>query len=532
MNAEPRNRAEAGVAVACAAVGASADSRPAADAASPSAGAVYASALATTVCILASLWVGIKYAPLQVDGTWAAYPAISLMLRGSAVEDFEPLGELSKKEGFKVKFGHFDNRSLRLYPMRLWFTLFGTSMLSCRMYSLIEYMLLLTVFWGMARTFAERRETAFLLTCFFASNSALIGQLEDLRPDMFLTAVSLAGFIALWRFRIHRGMGFHIGHLMLIAAIFSWHTSCLNLSAILAFVLIDVALNSRSFRNLSPGLAWAFALAVIYLFKRHFLDWAFGPISNEVDNALVQLKEMWGNGFYSLLLKEVGRWRAFSGLSNLPAVLAFWAGFWFVLCCCRAKNMEYKYGLIAGVAIGSAAIALLDPHHTANHLFALVPFLYLLVAAAIERLPCRKARYRSYALAALVFLSATLSLTLSARKAYAYLASGYTNQAAAELVSRYLDSCDGCTVVGPTGLFSLLDLTKNVTVLDYRSKDRVDALSLRNDMYLFLDRDYAGHGFLDLLKAKYPEIRLEQLDSLGTPHSAYLSVYRIVSLHS
>jgi hypothetical protein len=488
-------------------------------------------AFATISCILASFWVAVDYMPLRVDGSWAAYPSISLMARGSAVEEFDPVEILDKKEGLKVKFGIFDNRSIRVYFLSIWFKYFGTSILSCRSYSLLEYAILVTVLWCFLKTFTDDHVLACLVTGFFATSSVVIVQIEDLRPDMFLTSISLLGTTILYRYSNFGQIGFYLGGLLLLAATLSWHTACLNLSVIITFLVADKMQKFGSAQQIIPLVLLAVCVTVFFVVKRNILDCMFGEIPTHIDDAYSELTSMWANGVWNILKKEILRWSDYLCISNIPATLLIIVPPLVLFCSHgKMKNGSLVNSVILSVCAGLTTVTILDPHSTFLHLFSIIPFLYLLLMLAVIRasnmgmVTLVKAKY---IIGVLVLLSAFASTVVAGKKVWLSQRSDFNNDKARELALKVGNSCNKCIVVGPTALFSIMDDRLNITIIDYRSESELKKIDPSEIRLIFVDRDYCGHGFIKNFQTVFPEYKLLLVDSVGNEGFSFLGVYEI-----
>jgi hypothetical protein len=488
-------------------------------------------AFATISCILASFWVAVDYMPLRVDGSWAAYPSISLMARGSAVEEFDTVENLEKKDGFKVKFGIFDNRSIRVYLLSIWFKYFGTSILSCRSYSLLEYAILITVLFLFLRTFTDDHILAYLVTGFFATSSVVIVQIEDLRPDMFLTSISLLGATILYRYSNFNQIGFYLGGLLLLAATLSWHTACLNLSVVFTFLIAEKSQKCGSVQKIVPLVLLAVFVTAFFVLKRNILDWMFGVIPTHIDDAYAQLTSMWANGIWNIFKKEIMRWSGYLCLSNIPATLLLVVPSLVLVCSFRKmKNGSLVNSLILSVCAGLATMTILDPHSTFLHLFSIIPFLYLLLMQAVIRasnMGMVTLVKGKKIIGVMVLLSAFASTVVAGNKAWLSQKMGFNNDKARELALKSGSFCKNCIVVGPTALFSIMDVRHNITIIDYRSETEVKKIDPTEIRLIFVDRDYSGHGFINNFQTIFPEYKLILVDSVGHEGFSFLGVYAI-----
>jgi hypothetical protein len=488
-------------------------------------------AFATISCILASFWVAVDYMPLRVDGSWAAYPSISLMARGSAVEEFDTVENLEKKNGLKVKFGIFDNRSIRVYLLSIWFKYFGTSILSCRSYSLLEYAILVAVLCFFLRTFTNDHILAYLVTGFFATSSVAIVQIEDLRPDMFLTFISLLGTTILYRNSNFGQIGFYLGGLFLLIATLSWHTACLNLSVVISFLIAEKMQKCDSVQKIIPLVLLAVFITAFFVLKRNILDWMFGAIPAHIDDAYAQLTSMWANGVYNIFKKEIVRWSEYLCISNIPAALLLIVPS-LVLFCSRGKMKmgPLVNSLILSVCAGLTTVTLLDPHSTYLHLFSIIPFLYLLFMLTVIRasnvgvVTVVKAKK---IIGVMVLLSAFASTVVAGKKVWLSQRLDFNNDKARELALKTGSSCNKCIVVGPTALFSIMDVRHNITIIDYRSETELKKIDPAEIKLIIVDRDYSGHGFIRNFEKMFPEYKLILVDSVGNEGFSFLGVYSI-----
>jgi hypothetical protein len=471
--------------------------------------------------------VAIVYVPLSVDGGWAAYPALSLARGDSAVESASAMLDLPRGPGVHARYG-FDDRSVRLFPLSWWFKAFGAGLVSCRLYSLTEYLAALAAMAWFLRSLGIDKSTRFLSLALFAGSMGALEALTDLRPDVILTALSLLAFSLLVRLgpNISR-LSFWLGCISLATVAVSWPSSPIPITIVSAYVALGwVTAPPAVRRTAMPGVLalMAFPMAA-FLLRDKFNDLVFGIFPGYDESWAPGIAAMWRTGVWALLSKEFGRWHG--TFFNSGIFVLAWIAIGLALVARAAfteRDALTRRASHLFIACCCAALVLfaVDRQGSPNHALPVIPFLIGAAAIGMQRI----GKWRIEFAASILAASLAAACVPSIRLALECEDTGYSN-AAVDAVVRILLPAKGDSRIGigPTALFPQLHCDGSLVLIDDRSAHRLPRLDLAVLDFILIDSEYVGYNFEGSLASVRPEHRFTQVATVGRPERGpYLKI--------
>jgi len=474
--------------------------------------------------------VAVIYAPLSVDGGWAAYPALDLGRGKSAVESASPLTYLPSDPGVHLKYD-FDDRSIRLFPLSLWFRVFGAGLDSCRFYSLVEYLGVIAAMAWFLSALGLDRWTRFLALAIYACSMGVLDTLYDLRPDSMLTMLALAGFALATRAGLDiAAKSFWLAVLCLAALAVVWPSAAIPLSVVVGFFALGwLELSPADRKVTAPAIIALIAVpGIIFLLRNKFNNLVFGAFPNydKTWDVYQQIAVMWRlGGVVELFSKEFVRWYA-SFFNSGIFVLA-----WIVIGLLQVVTFVPKGGKDEAcrfrrlfLACFGAALVLFaaDPHPTKDHSLPIIPFLVGAAALGMQEI----GRRLNWVPASLVTLSAIAACVPSIRLALECERAGYSNAAVDRAFRDVLPAKGELRVgIGQASLFPQLQSEGAFTLIDDPQRRRLHQLELEALDFLLINREYADMGFEQKFAHAYPTHGFIQIAEVGKPDGgAYLKI--------
>ena len=219
------------------------------------------------------------YIPLRVDGGWYSYPSLCLSAGRDPGENYLNVDDLKKEKAIKAIFDVGDDfrRSIRVIPMALWFKAFGTSIWIVKLFGILEYLTLLATMYLVLRKICRDRNVLLLcFTIYLLDTVPLWLSFTDLRPDVFITAVTLSIFLLAQTDETtkHRMVIFFTGVVLMFSLPLIRISSAISLVLLLSYLFIELSL---SWHDLSGFKKWFYisliAAGIIgYLLRDHLLD--------------------------------------------------------------------------------------------------------------------------------------------------------------------------------------------------------------------------------------------------------------------
>jgi hypothetical protein len=484
--------------------------------------------------IILKVVIIMKYSPLGVDGGWASYPALSLSRGGSAIEDFKDIDYLKRIPGLAIKFGYFDSRSVRLFPLSLWFKTFGTGLSSCRFYSILEYLLLITAVIFFLRCFSTDKKLVIMVGSLYAIDRTVLSCIGDLRPDTMLTALALLGFIFFHKSRdSFSAPAYWIGIALLSIMSLIWITAILSLSMIFFYFLFKDGFGKQIFRIKKIMLLIIFIgiPTLVLLAGDFFNNLFFGKIIAPEPNSWYKpISQLWAEGTKALFSKEMVRWSGYFLYSSVGILLTICLAFIIILFNFRAygeKPVRVFFGLCAAIASACLMLLMVDPHTTVGHSINVVPFLFAVIVVVFNSRNSLKARYYELFYGLFLF-SVILGVLSSVRVGIINQRSGYENSKVSALMGELMPSKNESFVcIGPTALFPYMSPEGNLTMLDDRIGFQLDSINPLALKYVFIDREYLDFNFEEKFRKRFREFDLVPVKEIGNPDYSYLKVMMV-----
>jgi hypothetical protein len=490
----------------------------------------------TILAIILKIFTSIRYLPLTVDGGWTAYPALSMSRGGMATENAEDIDTLKKIKGVAVKY-NFDTRSVRLFLLSGWYKSFKSSLFSCRIYSLLEYLLLIVVAYFFLLRFNRDKRIILLILCIYATDKALLSAIADLRPDIFITMLTMLGFI-LFDISVSSKKTFisWLALLTLSILALTWPYTAMPLSLIFVyFIVVFLVENNLSIAKRLPLLLILIALPTVLFFLRSNInDMLFGDLKIVDITWNPELKELWAGGVTKLFYKEIIRWSGYFLDSNIIGLLVILSALGAVSFRVITLNQRIPNQLIPlgiSVLVGILVLLVADKQYTENHAFAVVPFLFGIVAIICNSFTSKKWKPISYLfLLAYVSLSIILTVIFSLRTAIVLNNSGYNNNKVSAFVNGIMpDKGESILAIGPTALFPNMSTQGNFTMLDDRTGNMLELVNPCEFSYILIDSEYVLYGYEEKFRKKFRSFDLKKLKVFGDPLNltGYLKVLGI-----
>lgn len=490
----------------------------------------------TVLVIILKIFTIIQYLPLAVDGGWTAYPALSISRGGKATENAEELNTLKNIKGIAVKY-NFDTRSVRLFPLSVWYKTFGSNLFSCRIYSILEYLLLITVAYFFLLRFNPNRKIVLIILCLFATDKTILSAIADLRPDIFITMLTMLGFI-LFDISISRNkiVAYWLSLLTLSILSLVWPYTAMPLSMIFVYFIVTFSIECKQYvgKKLVLILILIALPVVLFFLRSNINDMLFGELGIVDKTWQSALNELWGGGVGKLFYKEIKRWSIYFLNSNVVGLLVITSvlgAITFKVISRGQKIPPHLIPLSLAAFTGILVLLVADKHCTGNHAFAVVPFLFGIVTVICNSLASTKwKRVNHLFLSACLSLSIILTVFFSLRTAIMHQNSGYiNNKVSAFLTSIMPEEGENILAIGPAALFPHMSTQGNFTMLDDRTGSMLDLVNPCEFTYILIDLEYVDYGFERKFKKKFPGLDLKIIEVIGDyiKSYGYLKVLRI-----
>lgn len=490
----------------------------------------------TVLVIILKIFTIIKYLPLAVDGGWTAYPALSISRGGKANENTEELNTLKNIKGIAVKY-NFDTRSVRLYPLSVWYKIFGSNLYSCRIYSILEYLLLITVVYFFLLRFNLDRKIVLIILCLYATDKTLLSAIADLRPDIFITMLTMLGFI-LFDISILRNkfIAYWLTLLTLSGLSLVWPYTAVSLSLIFVYFIVAFSIERILYfeKKLVLMLILIAIPVVLFFLRSNINDMLFDELGIVDKTWRPALNELWAGGVWKLFYKEIKRWSSYFLNSNVVGLLVIiWAlgAISFKVITRRPKIPPHLISLSFAALSGLLVLLVADKHHTGYHAFAVVPFLFGIVTVICNSFTSTKwKRVNHLFLSACLSLSIVLTVIFSLRTAIMHHNSGYINNKVSAFITGIMpEEGESILAIGPTALFPSMSTQGNFTMLDDRTGSMLELINPCEFTYILIDHEYVDYGFERKFKKKFNGFNLKTLRVFGDSFKSYgyLKVLRI-----
>jgi hypothetical protein len=479
------------------------------------------------------------YTPLRVEGGWYSYPALSLSRGEDPGNNYERVDDVREIAGINVIFDVKDDfrRSIRIFPMALWFKALGTSIWAVKLYGIIEHIILLTFMFLVLRQITRDRN--FLFLCFaiyLVDLPAIWYGSTNVRPDIIIAAVTLGVFLLVCMDdrKGHRMSIFLAGVLGIFLLPLIRINAAISLVLLLAYVSIELSL---SWHNLSGFKKWFYisliaAGIVGYLLRDHLLDLIISTrhspqLPHGMDRLayrIVRQKDLiWK------LSKELDRWGEYFRLANIGTLVAVFLALGLLLArrLSGGNNMPKRKVMHIGLSalLAMVALAIFDPLRSVGHALTIVAFFILLLARELELISFPRMRKLVIPLLLLiVFSSAGIRFAQGINVAAKSVKNGFSNAAMVETMSNVFNSAGKKYVVfGSTELWPYFNPKTNVILIDFRHKYALNRLSeaIKSVDYIIIDKFYEEEKWEKNFLSRYPGIELKTIRQVGNPMSGW-----------
>ncbi len=475
--------------------------------------------VAAVVAVAAACIAISTYRPLPVDGGWYSYAGYAISLGRGGFDHQRSVDFVLSGQGLRAAFPYDTASSPRALYAAGWFNAIGAGLLSIRLLTLVEYLLLLSAAWLLYRSFFHERWIAVIaLLLLMTDKSIVFGAGADFRPDLALAAAATFLYFLLRLWPVNSGTALLVVVVGAIAA--SIHsTAPIPLSFVLVAAFVEAALSNaedRKRRLVLVSAVGAWCMVCFFAIPRIIESLLGGPVGAE--NAVdvpTRILESWEGGIVGMMSKELSRWSSHFLLTNLPQLVGFMSavGIGFL-----SKHNVLVARRLIGPAAGLAAAVLFtlafDPHTTESHILPLVPFLPLAFVAF--EVSWRK--HGHYFLAGTVLISAAATFAIALRVAVISEDAGLSNRKMTNELAALTSDARMTLVAGGTEFWPYFPTGSNVVLLDRtrRPEDflRLHGIPISSVDLIVAGEDHLGFGWEDVVAKLRDEGRAEVLLSV------------------
>ena len=440
------------------------------------------------------------YQLLPVDGGWYSYAGYALSVGRGGFDHQRSIDFVMSGHGVRAAFPYNTATTLRAIYSAGWFETVGVSLLSIRLLTLLEYLLLLISAWVLYRSFFRVRWVAVLaLLLLMTDKSIMFGAGADFRPDLALAAAATCLYVLL------RGQPVNprtVSLVLLVGTITaSIHTtSPIPLCYVLTAAFVESAISNatdRSRRLALVGVAGLWCI-VVFFYSPGILEYLVGGsvgADKSVDIS-ARIAEQWAGGLGSLANKEIVRWYSHFLVTNLPQLIVFaLAGGVSIFVLRNAAFTERLVGPLAGLCAAILFTLLFDPHGTESHILPLLPFLPLVLVVFEESL----LKIGRHVLAGAVLASAGGSTLMAFRLAGQAEGAGVSNRSITEALAELTSGPELTLVAGGTEFWPYFPANQNVVILDRSRRpqefEKVHGLPIRGVDLIVAGTDHLHSGW-------------------------------------
>jgi len=477
------------------------------------------------------------YAPLTVDGGWTAYPAVAMARGGMATENIKTLDELQSIRGVKVQHG-YDDRSIRLLPITLWYKWFGHGHLATRIYSILEYLLLAGVMYIFLLRLSQDRKITLLVWSLFLTDTSLVALTADIRPDMLMAVLTIAAFL-LFHAALQKGShGLFLGGILTTSVLaLVWPSAAVPVGTLLTYVLSALVLDRGTRVRWQPR-SYVFLLAIppAWFFLRNWVnDLLFGHFPAYDQTWDPEILMLWSKGMTFILQKEITRWKDYFIPNNIVLLIGFVLTLSISAWCILKRKTGTKElrDLCVALIAGAVVLAVFDKDDATFHLMPAIPIMFAILSQVITaHSGWHFIMMRS--LGILVVASSLVGLGSGMKMWTLSEAAGYRNSVVEQRLSALFPSrSEDILVVGSAALFPYFSNGHNVTMVDDRLGKRLGQFAdgtLARLKFLMLDREYVEYGYEAKFRARWPMVRLSTIEEIGNVSIPY-GYLRIVKVN-
>ncbi len=493
----------------------------------------------------ASLYVsaGFYYKDLYCDGGWYSYPALSLSRNGSPAENLEQIDALQSVHGVKSTFHFLTCNSTRIFYTSLWFKYVSQNIVSLKILSLLEYILLLVLLYFLIYKFSKNHLISLLLLAILINDKRIILIVtSDYRPDIMVATFSCLSFI--FFLRAKHTLGF----------IFAIFTSCLliltHITSVIPFLCIICFFLSYNVLygnyKLTDNYRYFIVICIVFtvflwngiifdylLFSSHHIAPSSVPIIKGLTIVDI-LSEAWNNGLVYLIKKEVRRWQQYFIFSNIFELLLFFTGIIILFKQSQVFIDNNKKALCCffSIVTGLIAFFILDVHTTWRHGIALVPFLFLMLSCVFR--PKRSLSYTyTNVLIILVWFTSLQSIIMAGQLALQGEKGGYNISIATKCFDEIINNNDKTYfIVGPTEIWPFIKEDKDVLIIDIRNGKQFAKIEniIESIDFIVINEDYAAWKFEETFLHYFPNYYFHTKFNING-YGVLLKVFKLKKKH-
>lgn len=435
--------------------------------------------LATIALAAAYAW----FVPLGVDGGWYSYPGYALSQGRDPAENLLPFHELEAiPNSVRAHFG-YELRSVLLVPIHAaWFSLFGATVASIKIFGAVQWAVLSLLVATAAWTVTRNRHVAWLAALVTSSDSWIVSQsFADLRPDIPIAIVLGGSVVALLRWLVTERPAW-LGVAVLGAGMLPLlHLTGLIALSFLCALTTTLLVMSPPNTERRRGL-WAIPACglLMFLVRQVVIDFLVPtnlPVALELpfrNDLIVEINRIVAMGVGGKLAFEWQRWSDYLFISNVSHLCFVGLG---LLGLARAAldrdevRPHLPRALLAALVLAALVAIVFDTTVPRGHLISLACMAYLAACLGLHTLLRRRTSLAVFrALVIIGVAGAGLRTAKTFDIVLSGLEAGASNRQLGVFLQGLLHPDSDHTVIAPTYLWPYLDHGGSLVLVDPGSR--------------------------------------------------------------
>jgi hypothetical protein len=480
-------------------------------------------ALAASLALALLLFVCV---PLGQDGSWYSYPAYAWSQGGDPSENIPTVMRQTPPPMREVvKFGWENRSNLTVLLTRAWFGVVAPSWASIKWFGVVQLAALALLVAAVTLRLTGDRLLASFSACLVISDARVLEQaLASARPDLFISAVSMALLLLLLIARSSPNWKLWISAIVLAACLPMLHTSAANAMAFLMVFMTLVALADQNYikssRSIVVGIGLSGLLLIVFFYKQPLLDIlipthvSLGDELPARHNMVEELEGIVRGGLKAKVTMEVNRWRDYFFMGGVAQFLTIATGLVLAAVLLRRRNPAFATALALFGAFLCAAIsmAIFDSHPMVAHALVVAVFGYvgaIALAGAANRAGIITDRHLRAGCILVLLIAGTTNFLHAQRLNRQYRVPNITNAAEQTALLDALPATGDVKVIGPTEVWPYLASRKQPLILI--DDDRARFSRLGGKLPENVDPNYAGAGYLVVNKELFATWQWNQM---------------------
>ena len=494
--------------------------------------------------LVVSATLAVTYAwfvPLATDGGWYSYPGYALAMGRDPAENLLTLDAIKAvPESVRAIFA-YELRSFLIVPFHAtWFTLAGTSLLSLKVFGLVQWVLLAALVVLTVRYVTGARTAAYVAGLATLSDSWVISQaIGDLRPDVPNALAATLCMLALLRYqKTSQWWWLALGVSTAVALALLHLTSILALTFLSTFALALVVMREQ-------GARWRFELALVpacaflaVLFRQPIMDLVV-PTQLRTADVLPYRDDLWAAwqsvvamGVWGKALFEADRWFDYFFLTNITQLLFIGLGAAGLAVASRRVEDRVSRAFLWAALVSVPVMMIIDPTHTRGHLVPLASLAYVGAGIGLaELLRSRFAIPAGHGVVVIGVIALALRTVLAADMVRSHGQHGISNPNVVQFMADVIDPESHHVVIAPTFLWPYVDKGSSVVMIEpgsrlWHSQDERWQMVSK----VIIDRDFRRRGWGEFSAQMERCSSFVRESSVGSSSGEgfFLEAYRVV----